>query len=86
MNSRTMIGTIGSHSALNILSGAQAEGIEAVLFTKQDRQEFYESFGVADRIIVVDDYIECLEEKWKDQGLILVPHGSFVAYLPLDIF
>ncbi|MHA2424605.1 MAG: formate--phosphoribosylaminoimidazolecarboxamide ligase [Candidatus Thorarchaeota archaeon] len=73
------IGTIASHSALNILSGAKAEGFETVLVSTPDRVEFYESFGLKSSIIEVDSFEEILELDVEDT--VWIPHGSFVAYI-----
>ena len=79
-----VIGTLASHSALNILSGAQKEGFKTLLFSKENRNEFYKSFDIADEIVNVKDYVECLDSSWNTKNLVLIPHGSFVAYLSLD--
>ena len=83
MNNKYTIGTLASHSALNILSGAQKEGLKTILFTKENRKEFYESFDIADTIEIVEKYQECLDKNEEKKELILIPHGSFVAYLSL---
>ncbi|MFX1511529.1 MAG: formate--phosphoribosylaminoimidazolecarboxamide ligase [Promethearchaeota archaeon] len=77
------IGTIGSHSALNILSGAKKEGFITKLFCTPARQEFYSSFGVADKIHLVDQFSQILKQKNNLLDTILIPHGSFIAYLNL---
>ncbi len=77
------IATLASHSALNILSGAQELGFKTRLYTNKARYELYKSFGVADKIIIVDDYKDIFKEK-NLENVIFVPHGSFVAYLDLD--
>ncbi|MFW9810189.1 MAG: formate--phosphoribosylaminoimidazolecarboxamide ligase [Candidatus Thorarchaeota archaeon] len=73
------IGTIASHSALNILSGAKSEGFETVLFCTPDRRKFYESFGLKNSIVQVNEFEDIFEIDLDD--VVLVPHGSFVAYL-----
>ena len=83
METEYKIGTLASHSALNILSGAQKEGFKTILYSKENRKEFYETFEIADEIESVDQYQECLEKNEGRQDLILIPHGSFVAYLSL---
>lgn len=40
------IGTLGSHSALNILAGAKDEGFQTLLLCEKKRT-FYERFSVA---------------------------------------
>ncbi len=73
------IATIASHSALNILSGAKAEGFEPLLASTKDRIEFYESFGLGGAIIEVDNFAEILDLDIDDT--VWIPHGSFVAYI-----
>ena len=82
---RIKIGTLGSHSALNILKGAKDEGFETVCICRPKERIIYESFGVADEIIEVDDFKELLNDSFQDrlikENVILIPHGSFNAYL-----
>jgi 5-formaminoimidazole-4-carboxamide-1-(beta)-D-ribofuranosyl 5'-monophosphate synthetase len=73
------IGTIASHSALNIIAGAKAEGFDTVLYCEPSRVKFYKSFGLNDSIVEVDTFSEVLEKNEEDT--ILIPHGSFVAYI-----
>jgi 5-formaminoimidazole-4-carboxamide-1-(beta)-D-ribofuranosyl 5'-monophosphate synthetase len=86
--SRITIGTIGSHSALNIFKGAKDEGISTVCVCKKSDEIVYRRFPVADEIILVRDFREILDEKIQERlrelNTILVPHGSFTAYLNLD--
>lgn len=81
------IGTLGSHSALNILSGAKDEGFETLLLCEKSRK-FYERFRVADEIMYLDSLSEIrredIQEKLKERDVILVPHGSYISYLDLD--
>ncbi len=73
------IGTIASHSALNIISGARAEGFETVLLCPPERREFYSTFGMSDSILEISSFDEILEMNLSDT--IMIPHGSFVAYI-----
>ncbi len=73
------IGTLASHSALNIISGAKAEGFETELYCTPERIPFYKSFGMEDSIIEVPSFDAILEMDLSD--VILIPHGSFVAYI-----
>jgi 5-formaminoimidazole-4-carboxamide-1-(beta)-D-ribofuranosyl 5'-monophosphate synthetase len=86
--SKITIGTIGSHSALNIFKGAKDEGINTVCVCKKSDEILYRRFPVADEIILVKDFKEILDEKvqqrLRELNTILVPHGSFTAYLNLD--
>ena len=73
------IGTLASHSALNIISGAKAEGFETELYCTPDRIPFYKSFGMEDSIVEVPSFEAILEMDLSD--VIIIPHGSFVAYI-----
>jgi 5-formaminoimidazole-4-carboxamide-1-(beta)-D-ribofuranosyl 5'-monophosphate synthetase len=84
MSKNYYIGTLASHSALNILSGGQKEGFKTILFTKDDRKEFYETFDISDKVELVESYQDCLDRNEQNNELILIPHGSFVAYLSLE--
>ncbi len=77
------IATLGSHTALQILRGAKDEGFETICICEKGSTRPYESYGVADQIIVVDsfkDYFQ-IEQHLIDQNSVVIPHGSFVAYL-----
>ncbi len=77
------IGTIGSHTALQILHGAKLEGFRTVLITTPERVKLYKSFNVADEILVVESFREILDvqDKLLEMDTILIPHGSFVEYI-----
>lgn len=78
------IATLGSHSALQILKGARDEGMRNLVICKKGTERPYKSYGVADEIILVDDWSEWneeLEEELIRRNAIIIPHGSFVAYL-----
>lgn len=73
------IGTIASHSALNILSGAKAEGFQTQLYCPPERINFYKSFGLGNSIVEIESFDQILEMNLSD--IVLIPHGSFVAYI-----
>ncbi|OIO54221.1 5-formaminoimidazole-4-carboxamide-1-(beta)-D-ribofuranosyl 5'-monophosphate synthetase [Candidatus Peregrinibacteria bacterium CG1_02_54_53] len=78
------IATMGSHSALQILKGARDEGVRNLVICKKGTERPYKSYGVADEMLLVDDWSEwneSLEEELIRRNAILIPHGSFVAYL-----
>jgi 5-formaminoimidazole-4-carboxamide-1-(beta)-D-ribofuranosyl 5'-monophosphate synthetase len=77
------IATLGSHTALQILKGAKDEGFKTICICKRGQEKVYESFNVADEIILVDkfeDFFET-EEALLKRNAIMIPHGSFVSYL-----
>ncbi|MCS7119038.1 MAG: formate--phosphoribosylaminoimidazolecarboxamide ligase [Archaeoglobaceae archaeon] len=84
-SNKIKIGTLGSHSALNILRGAKDEGFETICVCKSKDVKIYKNFGVADRIIEVEDFNELLDESiqnfLRNENTILIPHGSFNAYI-----
>src|SRR3989344_2980380 len=77
------IATLGSHSALQILKGAKDEGFKTLVITTPDRINFYKRFSFIDRILDIPAFANFpeTEEKLKKENVILIPHGSFVAYL-----
>jgi 5-formaminoimidazole-4-carboxamide-1-(beta)-D-ribofuranosyl 5'-monophosphate synthetase len=77
------IATLGSHTALQILKGAKDEGFSTICICEKNRTKPYVSYGVADEIIEVDSFKDyfAIEQKLIDQNAIVIPHGSFVAYL-----
>lgn len=79
------IATIGSHTALQILKGARDEGFKNLVICKRGVEEVYRQFGVADELLIVDDYKQFMEKTFLEalieRNVILIPHGSFVEYL-----
>jgi len=79
------VGTLGSHSALNIFKGAKEEGFNTVCVCKKESEIVYKRFPLADQILIVEDFGELLDdkvqEKLRQENTILVPHGSFNAYV-----
>src|ERR1700734_1702346 len=73
MNRPYTIATLGSHSALQILKGAHDEGFKTLAISNWDTERLYRSFAFVDEVIVLERY-----------KAIIVPHGSFVAYLSLE--
>ncbi len=78
------IATLGTHSALQILKGAREEGMRNLVICKRGNEQPYRSFGLADEVLFVDDWADwdlALEEKLLGRNAIVIPHGSFVAYI-----
>jgi 5-formaminoimidazole-4-carboxamide-1-(beta)-D-ribofuranosyl 5'-monophosphate synthetase len=82
------IGTLGSHSALNIFKGAKEEGFRTVCVCKKADAVLYKKFPLADEIIFVKDFTELLSDelqrKLRKLNTVLIPHGSFTAYLSTE--
>jgi len=81
------IGTICSHSALQILYGARREGFHTVGIIKPDRRPVYDAYPAArpDTYIEVESWGDILDnsiqQKLIDLNTIIVPHGSFIEYV-----
>jgi 5-formaminoimidazole-4-carboxamide-1-(beta)-D-ribofuranosyl 5'-monophosphate synthetase len=79
------IGTLGSHSALNIFKGAKEEGFRTICVCKKEDAIVYERFPLADEILFVEDFPELLkdnlQQRLRQRNTILIPHGSFNAYI-----
>jgi len=81
------IGTICSHSALQILYGARQEGFKTVGIIRPDRRPVYDAYQAAkpDYYVEVKYWDDILDERVQQQliekNTIIVPHGSFVEYI-----
>jgi 5-formaminoimidazole-4-carboxamide-1-(beta)-D-ribofuranosyl 5'-monophosphate synthetase len=86
--SKLAIGTLGSHSALNIFKGAQEEGFHTVCICKEKDAIMYRKFPLVDEMIIVKDFTELLNEELQEKlrrlNVVLIPHGSFTAYLSTE--
>lgn len=80
------IATLGSHSALQILKGAKDEGFSTIVVVTPDRTSLYKRFKFIDKIIEIESYSDFpkIEKQLIREKAILIPHGSFVAYLGLE--
>lgn len=80
------IATLGSHSALQILKGAYDEGFKTLLITTPDRTSFYKRFYFIQNILEIPKFADfpAYEKNMQKDKIILIPHGSFVAYLGIE--
>ena len=71
------IATLGSHTALQILKGAHDEGFKTICICKKGQEKLYKSYGVADEIMLLDDFTNFFEiedkliKKKKSSKLVL---------------
>jgi 5-formaminoimidazole-4-carboxamide-1-(beta)-D-ribofuranosyl 5'-monophosphate synthetase len=81
----TTIATLGSHCALQILKGAKDEGLNTILVCEKKREKLYRRFSFIDKLIMVDSFIEILEQKCQSvleqNDAILIPHGTLIAQM-----
>lgn len=78
------IATLGSHSALQILKGAHDEGFKTLVIALKKQASFYQRFPFIDKIFTVNKFSEFPSLEKKLRNVIVIPHGSFVAYLGME--
>jgi 5-formaminoimidazole-4-carboxamide-1-(beta)-D-ribofuranosyl 5'-monophosphate synthetase len=82
------IGTLGSHSSLNIFKGAKEEGFRTVCICKESDSIMYKKFPLVDELIIVQNFTQLLTPELQDKlrrlNVVLIPHGSFTAYLSTE--
>lgn len=78
-----LVATLGSHSALQILKGARDEGLANLVVAPAGREGLYRRYPFVDELLTIPDYARFaeLEDALAERGAVMVPHGSFVAYL-----
>jgi len=79
--------TLGSHSALQILKGAKDEGFKTLVVCTPDRIPLYQSYdNFIDEILEIASWSDFpkLESNLIKRKSIIIPHGSFVAYLGME--
>jgi len=81
------IATLGSHCALQLLKSAKEEGFSTLLLSDKKREFFYKRFSFIDEIILVDSFKDIVKEEIMDKlrDCILIPHGTLIAQVDLDI-
>lgn len=82
------ISTIASHSSLHVFRGAYDEGFRRCAVCAKGREVPYQRYKSAEEYIVVDKFSDVLDKdiqkQLRDMNAIIVPHGSFVAYVGLE--
>jgi|TARA_Y100000031_G_C8247853_1_gene399010 5-formaminoimidazole-4-carboxamide-1-(beta)-D-ribofuranosyl 5'-monophosphate synthetase len=86
LNKNYKIATIGSHSALQILKGAQDEGFSTIAVCLKGREKPYRLFKVADEIITIKDYSKLMsvQDTLLKKNVIFIPHASLIEYVGLE--
>ncbi len=81
----TSIATLGSHCALQVLKGAKDEGIKTILVCEKKREKLYRRFPFIDELILVDSFVEVLDQKCQQvleqNDAIMIPHGTLIAQM-----
>src|SRR5512140_1777981 len=80
------IGVLGSHSALEIASGAKQEGFETVVVCQNGRERTYAQYyrNVFDKFIFLDNFKDITNpetvKELQDLNTVFVPNRSFSVY------
>ncbi len=79
------IATLGSHCALQVLKGAKDEGLKTILVCEKKREKLYRRFGFIDEFILVDSFLDVLDQKYssilEQNNAILIPHGTLISQM-----
>ena len=79
------IGTLASHSALQILWAAEQQGFQTILITPQDRVWMYKRFSLHPEFVKLRSFRDILlseiQERLKEAETVLIPHGTLVGAL-----
>ncbi|HMK95693.1 MAG TPA: formate--phosphoribosylaminoimidazolecarboxamide ligase family protein [Candidatus Limnocylindrales bacterium] len=84
------IGVLGSHSALEIASGAKQEGFETVVVCQKGRDKTYTKYyrNIFDHLLILEKFSEITSEatvkKLIDLNTVFVPNRSFSVYAGYD--
>jgi len=83
---KVRIGVLGSHSALEIASGAKQEGLETIVVCQKGRDRTYTKYyrNIFDNVIMLDKFSEITAEatvkQLTDLNTVFVPNRSFSVY------
>ncbi len=81
----TSIATLGSHCALQVLKGAKDEDLKTFLVCEKRREKLYRRFNFIDEFILVDSFVEVLDQKvssvLEQNNSVLIPHGTLIAQM-----
>jgi 5-formaminoimidazole-4-carboxamide-1-(beta)-D-ribofuranosyl 5'-monophosphate synthetase len=83
------IGTIGSHSALEVMDGAKDENMKTICICQKGRDLPYRRFKrLADEIMILDKFSDIMnrenQQKLRELNTVMVAHRAFTAYLGYD--
>ena len=86
---KVSIGTLGSHSALDILDGAKDEGFNTIVVCQKGRDKPYRAFKrIVDHVITLEKFSMIVDDSiQKDlikRNVIFVPHRAFSTYVDYD--
>ena len=83
---KVRIGVLGSHSALEIASGAKQEGFETVVVCQKGRDKTYTKYysNIFDHTLLLDKFVDMTSpanvKRLTDLNTVFVPNRSFSVY------
>ncbi|MEM4703829.1 MAG: formate--phosphoribosylaminoimidazolecarboxamide ligase family protein [Candidatus Bathyarchaeia archaeon] len=89
-HAKLRIGVLGSHSALEIASGAKQEGFETVVVCQKGREKTYAKYyrNLFDHFLILDKFVDVISEKnlqkLRELNTVFVPNRSFSVYVGYD--
>ena len=83
------VGTIGSHSALDICDGAKESGLDTVVVCQKGREKTYLRYRrIVGRVIILDSFAEMVNPKIQEDlrrlNVIFTANRSFSTYVGYD--
>jgi 5-formaminoimidazole-4-carboxamide-1-(beta)-D-ribofuranosyl 5'-monophosphate synthetase len=84
------IGVLGSHSALEIASGAKQEGFETIVICEKGREKTYTKYyrNLFDNIILLEKFADVMrgehQQRLRELNTVFVPNRSFSVYIGYD--
>lgn len=68
-----------------MLKGAKDEGLKTILVCEKKREKLYRRFPFIDELILVDNFVDMLEQKYQSileqKDAVLIPHGTLIAQM-----
>jgi 5-formaminoimidazole-4-carboxamide-1-(beta)-D-ribofuranosyl 5'-monophosphate synthetase len=68
-----------------VLKGAKDEGLKTILICEKKREKLYRRFGFIDEFILVDSFLDVLDQKYssilEQNNAILIPHGTLISQM-----
>jgi 5-formaminoimidazole-4-carboxamide-1-(beta)-D-ribofuranosyl 5'-monophosphate synthetase len=83
------IGSLGSHSALDIADGAKDEGFKTIVVCQMNRELPYKLYSrIVDETLILEKFSQMVsvevQDALRERNTIFVPHRSFTTYIPYD--
>ena len=83
------VGTIGSHSALDICDGAKEEGLDTVVVCQRGREKTYLRYKrIIGKVIILNSYADMIKEDIQEElrrlNVIFTANRSFSTYVGYD--